>query len=332
MLLSLQGLLISFIALRLPGWIALIQGGSFLLTTFLLLAMHDGKSWELLLRQDFFIYVGLFALFRLMRLRRMREQEQRRFTEELTMMHEEQAITHDKLKQAHKELELATIQSLRNVVLEERSRIARDIHDSIGHRLTSVIVQMQAMPYAMRTDEENASLILKNVLDVTRGCLQEVRSIVHNMESNETGTGGVSLRSLVQHTASFSPLQIQLEMSEEAEKESWPLDITVVLYRCLQEAITNTIRHAYANRVCISVKQSEHEVVLHYRDDGILTPDSVWQEGFGLSGVRTRCKDMGGHCHIQAQEPQGIAIDIQLPLRANKEGDRFGQVKNPSGG
>ncbi|MEO3946988.1 histidine kinase [Gorillibacterium sp. CAU 1737] len=235
-------------------------------------------------------------------------------------MNAELAESHLKLQQAHEELERASVQSLRYAVLEERSRIARDIHDSIGHRLISVIVQLQALPYALKNEQgAQSEAIVKSVLDVARGCLQEVRTVVHNLGADETGAGTVSLRSLMQHIAVPSHMDIHLEMGEQAEQEDWPLAVAVVLYRSLQEALTNTIRHANAQRIDIAVVQSEQAVELHYQDDGQLMPGSHWQEGFGLSSIRKRCQDAGGHCTIEARVPHGMAIDIWLPLAAGEE-------------
>ncbi|MEK3850238.1 MULTISPECIES: ATP-binding protein [Paenibacillus] len=319
LLLSLQGFLISYIALMLPNWTAVIQSGSILLITFLVRLSFDGQSWEGLLSRDFFFYAGLFAMCRLIRQRRIREQERFKFTEELTLMHSELEGAHLKLRQAHEELELATEKSLRYAVIEERSRIARDLHDSIGHRLTSVIVQLQALPYVLKTNKAETEKIVKTVLNVARSCLQEVRLVVHNMEKDECGTDFISLRNLVQQTASSSSLEIQLEMNERVNQEKWPLDISVALYRMIQEALTNTIRHANAYRVDIRVNQHENEVEICYRDDGKLMPNSVWQEGFGLTGIRKRCENLNGSCYIGAQDPHGMTLDIWLPLTAIKE-------------
>ena len=77
-------------------------------------------------------------------------------------------------------------------VLEERSRISRDLHDSIGHGLTSVIVQLQALPYIMKAEAAEADISLKTALVVARRCLQDVRTVVHQMAVDEAGLGLVA--------------------------------------------------------------------------------------------------------------------------------------------
>ncbi|OWA35884.1 hypothetical protein B9G55_08325 [Saccharibacillus sp. O16] len=320
LLFTLQGFLTAYTALRVPGRKSAILAAFMLLVTFLAVVLLEGYSWMTLLRQELFIYVGLYAVLRMIRLRRVQEAEEQKHNEELKIVHAQLADTHASLQRAHEELERATVQSLRYAVLEERSRIARDIHDSIGHRLTSVIVQLQALPYVLKSDPAESEQIVRTVLDVARSCLQEVRVVVHNMEADGSGAGLISLRSLVQQTASASGSPaIALEMEEEAGREEWPPGAAAALYRCLQEALTNTIRHAEAQHVEVRVTQNAEQVMLNYRDDGKLSPDEPLREGFGLGGIRKRCRDAGGSCVIAARQPHGIAIDIVLPLTGSKE-------------
>ncbi|MEJ8305718.1 sensor histidine kinase [Saccharibacillus sacchari] len=316
LLLILQGFLVSYTALLLVEPASAVLAIGIVAVTFMLQIVYEGASWQSLLRQDLFIYVGLYSLLRMIRISRSKQREQQRHAEELKVIHAELADTHAKLQQAHEELEQATVQSLRYAVLEERSRIARDIHDSIGHRLTSVIVQLQALPYVLKSDPAESERIVRTVLEVARSCMQEVRVVVHEMGTDESGAGLVSLRSLVQQTASVpgAPnIVLTAQDAETNEQQEWPPQIAATLYRCLQEALTNTIRHARAQQVQIAIAQTEREIVLDYRDDGILTAGAPLQEGFGLGGIRKRCVAVGGQCVIAALEPHGIAIRIALP-------------------
>ncbi|CAM4215009.1 sensor histidine kinase [Saccharibacillus endophyticus] len=321
LLLILQGFLVSYTALLLVEPASAVLAIAIVTVTFILQIVYEGASWESLLRQDLFIYVGLYALLRMIRINRSKQREQQQHAEELKIIHAELADTHAKLQRAHEELEQATVQSLRYAVLEERSRIARDIHDSIGHRLTSVIVQLQALPYVLKSDPAESERIVRTLLEVARSCMQEVRSVVHEMGTDESGAGIVSLRSLVQQTSVVPGApQIILNIEENAgRQQEWPPQIAAALYRCLQEALTNTIRHAQAHQVEITIKQSGSNLALSYRDDGILKPGEPLQEGFGLGGIRKRCRDVGGECMIEAQEPHGIAIDIALPLAIDRD-------------
>ncbi len=322
LLLILQGFLVSYIALLLVEPASAILAIGIVAVTFILQIVYEGASWESLLRQDLFIYVGLYALLRMIRISRAKQREQQQHAEELKVIHAELADTHAKLQQAHEELEQATVQSLRYAVLEERSRIARDIHDSIGHRLTSVIVQLQALPYVLKSDPTESERIVRTVLEVARSCMQEVRSVVHEMGTDESGAGIVSLRSLVQQTSAVpgAPrMVLNIEGENTNKQQEWPPQIAAALYRCLQEALTNTIRHAQAHQVEITIEQSERALKLVYRDDGTLKPGETLQEGFGLGGIRKRCRDVGGECIIAAMEPRGLAIGITLPLAPDRD-------------
>ncbi|MGO4529501.1 sensor histidine kinase [Paenibacillus sp. 2TAF8] len=112
-------------------------------------------------------------------------------------VHAELSQTHDDLRHTHEELERATVRLMQYAVLEERGRISMDLHDSIGKRLTSAIVQLQAIPYMMKVDAAEADQAIDTVLHVVRQSLQEVRTVAHQMGSSEAGLGLVALNSLV---------------------------------------------------------------------------------------------------------------------------------------
>ncbi|PNB64117.1 sensor histidine kinase, partial [Pseudomonas sp. GW456-E7] len=125
------------------------------------------------------IMIGLYVFFSSMRFRREARKEAERNHAELAKMHWQLEQAHEELQNAHAELQEASVLSLRYAVLEERTRIARDIHDSIGHELTSVIVQLQSLPYILKSSKEDSDKVIQNVVAVARECLQEVRSVVH---------------------------------------------------------------------------------------------------------------------------------------------------------
>lgn len=322
-LMVLLGFLISYTALLLTESVSAWLAGSVIFVTFLLRVVYGGADVAELLQQELFTYVGLYALLRMIRVNRIKRLEQQRHTEELAAIHTELAETYARLQEAHRELEQATVQSLRYAVLEERGRIARDLHDSIGHRLTSVIVQLQALPYVLKNDSEESERIVRTVLEVARSCMQEVRSVVHAMGTDESGAGLISLRSLIQQTAKMPGAPtVTLNVIDEGSSTSpeWTPEIAATLYRCVQEALTNTIRHAEAESVEITIESRPSEVSLRYADDGKLQPGEPLREGFGLGGIRKRCRNVGGSCEIFAQAPQGIVIEIGLPLEAKGHG------------
>nr|WP_243865199.1 sensor histidine kinase [Paenibacillus lupini] len=212
----------------------------------------------------------------------------------------------------HQELEEATVRSLHFAVLEERTRIARDIHDTIGHGLTSVIVQLQALPYMIKANDSEADQTLATVLDVVRNCLTEVRSVVHKMGRDDAGLGLIALKSLIRTVKEQSRLQIRF--ATQGTITQWHPEIAEALYRILQEALTNIIRHANASEVEVSITESEEELVMTVADNGPFRSDSSPQPGFGIMNMMARCERIGGSFELRNHQPHGLRMTIRIPL------------------
>lgn len=263
------------------------------------------------------IMIGLYVFFSSMRFRREARKEAERNHAELANMHVQLEQAHEELQKAHTELQEASVLSLRYAVLEERTRIARDIHDSIGHELTSVIVQLQSLPYILISSKEDSEKVIQNVLTVARECLQEVRSVVHQMGRSESMVGLSALRGLIHQVEERSGLSISLDTAG-LQEESWPQNISETIYRVLQEALTNTIRHASASRIAVVICNDDAHLHVKITDNGQFTGNLTF--GFGLSGMKDRAEQAGGSLSVKAVQPSGLQIELSLPLTTtNKE-------------
>ncbi|MGG1517791.1 sensor histidine kinase [Paenibacillus oryzisoli] len=258
------------------------------------------------------VHVVMYILIISIQQRWESKQAQQRHFRELGQMHAQLESAHQDLQQMHKELEEATVRSLRFAVLEERTRIARDIHDTIGHGLTSVIVQLQALPYMIKANESEADQALATVLNVARNCLTEVRSVVHQMGRDDAGLGLIALKSLIRTVKEQSRLQIRF--ATEGTITQWHPEIAEALYRILQEALTNIIRHANASEVEVSITESEGKLVMTVADNGPFRSDSPPQPGFGIMSMMARCERIGGSFELRNHQPHGLRMTIRIPL------------------
>lgn len=302
---SLMIYLVAYIALRLSGMVAavlaaIITAVSVLMLYFMSHSPDYGVGVYALL------LVGIYVIFWGARMRREAHQQ-------LSMMHRELEQTHLELKRAHLELEEATSRLLQYAVLEERTRIARDIHDSIGHGLTSVIVQLQALPYMMQANPEEAERATSNVLNVARNCLAEVRTVVHQMADQNMIYGGINaLKQLCDQVREQSQLSITFD-TVEAEGQ-WSAATTELLYRVLQEALTNVIRHAEATKVEITIAERDGVIAMIVQDNGLNNLKMPVVPGFGLSNMKMRCEAVGGTMQVDTLHPHGIAISVSIPI------------------
>lgn len=220
---------------------------------------------------------------------------------------------HGDLQEAHRQLQEAAIDTMQIAVLEERTRIARDIHDALGHSLTSLIVQLHALKYMLHEGPPQAQEAVHNMLGVAKQSLEDIRSSVHTLASDNTWLGLNPLRALVSQVEKHTGLQVEI-ITEELEVPL-PQQITISLYRILQEAITNTLRHSDAKHLQVIVEMRNHDIRLCVMDDGSITAENEIRPGFGLTGIQERIEMLNGTLSYFIREPHGFQLEVTIPTK-----------------
>ncbi|OAB39367.1 histidine kinase [Paenibacillus macquariensis subsp. defensor] len=252
----------------------------------------------------------------------------RRDAHRLTALHfEELNRTHKELEAAHHELQEASVHSVRYAALEERTRLAREIHDGLGHQLTSLIVQLQALEIMQVADPKKASESIIQLITIARQAMGEVRVAVKEWSNDEMGLGLVALKGLVSQTQGRSA--IQFKFNQISEVSEWPIEISIVLYRVLQESLTNVLRHSNATTACIEIEEVNDTIFLTITDNGKTTQDGPINLGYGLNGLVKRCEAWGGYCSFSSVEPHGFRLKAVVPVehRPVEEGNE--QLNGP---
>ena len=219
----------------------------------------------------------------------------------------------ERLRQTYAELQAATVQSMRYAALAERTRLAREIHDGLGHRLTSLIVQLQTLELMLPGDPERAAQAIKPMLEVSRQAMAEVRLAVETWREDESGLGLAALQGLISQFSTYTPLDLEIE--SEGEFSEWPVGVSAELYRILQEALTNVLRHAQAQKAYVRIQEKDERVFLSVSDDGRYTGAAGLIPGFGLQGIQERCQSLGGFLRLDQNGPHGLSLEIAIPLK-----------------
>jgi signal transduction histidine kinase len=207
--------------------------------------------------------------------------------------------------------------------IRERNRIAREIHDTLGHALTLLAVQLEtATQHEMRGDPHLHEELLE-ARQVAKACLTEVRHSVEALRPEEASTGTLQeqLHRLVAASETIcSGTRTALDLDEATHP--LPPDLCLALYRCAQEALTNVRKHAHATRVLLRLSTSDEQVELTVLDNGQgeLSEHEHRVSGFGLSGMRERVTLLDGRLWT-GQEPRGgwrveVVIPRKLPGQA----------------
>lgn len=218
----------------------------------------------------------------------------------------------ERLEAAYSELQQTSVQAMGYAALTERTRLARDIHDGLGHQMTSLIIQLQALKLMIPKDPAAAANSVDDMLKVARKGMDEVRLAVKEWSDDEKGLGPIALKGLISQVEAHSSVRIQYK--EIGPIGQWPVECSAILYRILQEALTNILKHADANRVEVAVEEENEHVKLLITDDGHFSSEKPLHFGFGLSGMIERCKAAGGSVVFSANSPNGLQIQAMIPL------------------
>lgn len=190
---------------------------------------------------------------------------------------------------------------------DERNRISRELHDTVGHRLTGVLMQLDAAIKVCHADVEAGRRMFGSVRDNLSDCIDLLRDTVKNIQTSYEGRV-LSIQQMAADFGRSTGTNIDFKITGSPYKLYPSAEIT--LLRNAQEALTNAVRHGKANNVAIELAYSGREVVLTVQDDGLGC--SNINKGMGLSGMEERLALLGGILDISSEN--GFKIKTIIPV------------------
>ena len=241
------------------------------------------------------LFVAVFADMRL------KEQQARECTERLMA----------DLEEANVQLAAYATQAEELAMTQERNRLAREIHDNLGHYLTIVNVQIEAAKAVMDSDPGRALDALNKAQDLTQKGLTRVRESVAALRESPVSNRplGEAIAALVQEAQNTG---IVTEFKVAGEPQTLENKVALALYRAAQEGLTNVRRHARASRVDVLLDFKPSEVRLEVRDNGVGAAETTG--GFGLLGIRERMQLLGGRLEISTGAGKGFCLTASVPM------------------
>ncbi|MDQ0430744.1 signal transduction histidine kinase [Planomicrobium stackebrandtii] len=197
---------------------------------------------------------------------------------------------------------------------EERTQIARDIHDSVGHKLTALLMQLEV--FRLQADGDAAEH-LQDLKSLAKESLEETRSAVKTLKHDEAG-GVTAIIGLIRKLEAESFLRIQFSVKHGALSAPLGNDQMVIVYRAVQEALTNVMRHSQAREADI-VFEAPGSSIFRFTVSNKTVQAAAFREGFGLASMRERIEQAGGEC--EAGPENGLFIvKGSLPLIVKESG------------
>ncbi|WP_202709593.1 sensor histidine kinase [Sporosalibacterium faouarense] len=219
------------------------------------------------------------------------------------LLYKELLDTHKRLKEYSNEIEKLTI-------IEERNRIARDIHDTLGHSMTGIIMEIEMADHLLDNNVGKSKELLKEAKKSAREGLIRIREVVETLTPEKEITNGIeSIKELADEFSKKTGAKIDLQIKGVVFHTN--PNVNLVIYRTIQEALTNSIRHGKSTEIIIELYYNNDKINFTISDNGLGCNDI--HEGFGLKGMRERVASLNGNIEIYSNG--NFTISGYIPVR-----------------
>lgn len=225
------------------------------------------------------------------------------------------------------EIRLLSEQAQELATLQERQRLARELHDSVSQALYGISLGAHTAREALDSDPEEAIAPLEYVIVLAEAGLAEMRALIFELRPESLATEGViaALNRQVDVLRTHYKLTVDAQLGEEP---TLSLEKKQALYRIAQEALHNIVKHADARKVLLRLSRQDGALILEVRDDGKgFDPTEPFPGHLGLHSIRERAARLGGACSIESAPSQGTCLRVRIPTHdepgsAMREGER----------
>jgi signal transduction histidine kinase len=203
---------------------------------------------------------------------------------------------------------------------EERKRIARELHDETSQALTALIIGLDTTSLALSVNSQDAGERLSATRSIAEGLLKEIKRIISDLRPSLLDDLGLVPAIAWYGEQRLKPLGIKFAFEGNALADRLPPSMETVLFRIVQEAITNIIRHANASSVCIRLDLDNNDLILKVTDNGMGFDPQIMQspnssiKALGLLGMQERIRILDGEVQIQTTPGKGTTITARVPM------------------
>lgn len=217
-------------------------------------------------------------------------QYNRQEREKKDLLYKELLDTHKKLKEYIDEVQ-------RLSVIEERNRIARDIHDNLGHNMTALIMQLQMADHYLQSDSTKSQELLANSIQTAKDSLKSIREVVETLRGKATSLSpDKAIKVLVEEFSEKTGTKIDLKIEGKVNINQ---EASNALYHILQEGLTNAVRHGNASKIWVELIYSDQSIKFSIKDNG-KGAENI-KEGYGMKGIKERVDALNGKVEFKSE-------------------------------
>ncbi len=220
-----------------------------------------------------------------------------------TLVAKRQGVSREQLRKANSELRATQALLTESTRIAERVRIARELHDLLGHHLTALSLNLEVASHLVKG---RAQEHVGQAQSLAKLLLGDVREVVSNMRKDDT----IDLSKALHSLAEGVPVPIVHLDIPAGFRVADPIRAQVLL-RCAQEVITNSVRHADADNLWIAFRETEHGLEFSASDDGVGRKEVM--SGNGLRGMAERLEGVGGELQVSSERGRGFRVEGRLP-------------------
>lgn len=225
--------------------------------------------------------------------------------------------SHDALQAAHRQLREYAEQVEQLTAIRERNEIAREIHDTVGHKMTALVVQLQVAGEMVERDAGKAKEVLAVCEQLTRDALHEIRLSVRTLkEDYEKSSFRDDLQELMNEFSSMTYMESRLMLPVDVARI--PKSLQPTIKRIVQEGLTNAKKHGNADTCIVKIQMDEEAIHIEIKDDG--KGEKNFIPNFGLINMKERVAEHEGSFEIESFEGEGFSIMITFPLKQISSG------------
>ncbi|MGL4762579.1 MAG: sensor histidine kinase [Sarcina sp.] len=231
---------------------------------------------------------------------------------EAQLLYDRIRVSEEELKRLNRELETYS-QSVEELsILKERNRISREIHDGVGHVLSTTMIQLSAMERVGKSQNNMLGEMAGELRNFVSDSFQDVKKAVRALKPDEYSNYECLIRvnEFCKNIERFSGISIKMTIT--GEKWTFSSRQGNNIYRIAQEVLSNAVKHSRASKVDIIIKFYEDELMIVFKDDGVGT-NNIVETGVGLKSIKERISELSGNVQMKSEKGKGMFTKLVIP-------------------